>query len=130
MQATPATADSSLLVNQPGFARLMVNGHQRNQLVDVWVCTSPLNVKLHASFLTYYNYDVIQLCAPLCLYHQMGELISEVTDLEIEQATLVIVAMSLLVSLQESVKTMGSGLEMHQLVKVSPSFLKIIHVIK
>ena len=37
-----------------------------------------------------------------------------------EQATPAIVAMSLSVNLQELVRIMASGLEMHQLVKVSP----------
>ena len=62
---------------------------------------------------------LLQLNAPLCPIHQMGELISKETDLEIERDTPATVAMSSLVSLQESVKIMESGLEMHQLVKVS-----------
>ena len=48
----------------------------------------------------------------------MEELTSEVTDLVIEQAIHAAVAMSLLVSPQEPVRTMDGGLEMHQLVKV------------
>ena len=49
----------------------------------------------------------------------MGELISVVTDREIEQLTRVTVAMNCLVNPQELAKTMDSGLEVHQLVKVS-----------
>ena len=49
----------------------------------------------------------------------MGGLTSKVIDLMTEQATPATVAMNSLVYLQESVKAMGSGLEMHQLVKVS-----------
>ena len=61
----------------------------------------------------------MQLSAPIFPILLMGELISEVIDLVIERATPVIVATNLLVYLQESVRTMASGLEMHQLVKVS-----------
>ena len=48
----------------------------------------------------------------------MEELISVVTDLEIEQLTHATVAMNYLVNPQELVETMDSGLEVHQLVKV------------
>ena len=61
----------------------------------------------------------MQFNALLCLIHQMGELISVVTGREIEQLTHVTVAMNYLVNPQELVKTMDSGLEVHQLVKVS-----------
>ena len=49
----------------------------------------------------------------------MEELISKEAGLEQGQLMSVTLATSLLVSLQEFVRTMGSGLEMHQLVKVS-----------
>ena len=49
----------------------------------------------------------------------MGELTSRATDLATELATPATAATSLLAYLQESVKAMESGLEMHQLVKVS-----------
>ena len=49
----------------------------------------------------------------------MDELISVVVDLETEHFILVVLAMSLSVNPQGPVRTMGSGLEMHQLVKVS-----------
>ena len=49
----------------------------------------------------------------------MEELASKATDLEQGQLTSATAAMSSLVYLQESVKIMGSGLERHQLVKVS-----------
>ena len=52
----------------------------------------------------------------------MEELASKVTDLEQGQLMSATVAMSLLVYLQELVRIMGSGLEMHQLVKVSYLF--------
>ena len=56
----------------------------------------------------------------------MEELINKVTDPVIEQATSATVAMSLLVWLQEFVKIMVSGLEMHQLVKVSCLIIVIV----
>jgi hypothetical protein len=49
----------------------------------------------------------------------MGELISKATDLEQGQLMSATVAMSSLVYLQGFVRIMASGLEMHQLVKVS-----------
>ena len=49
----------------------------------------------------------------------MGELTSKVADLELEQLMSVTVAMSWLVYHQEFVRIMGSGLEMHQFVRVS-----------
>ena len=49
----------------------------------------------------------------------MEELISKEAGLEQGQLMSAIVAMSLLVCLQEFVRTMGSGLEMHQSVKVN-----------
>ena len=52
----------------------------------------------------------------------MEELTSKVTDLEQGQAMSATAAMSSLVYLQEFVKIMGSGLERHQLVKVSHIF--------
>ena len=61
----------------------------------------------------------LQFGAQICPTQLMEELTNEVTDLVIEQATSATVAMNLLVNLQESVKIMDSGLEMHQLVKVS-----------
>ena len=48
----------------------------------------------------------------------MEELISAVTSLELGQFMHATLAMSLLVCLQEHAKTMDSGLEKHQLVKV------------
>ena len=50
----------------------------------------------------------------------MEELLSKEAGLEQGQLMSVILAMSLLVCFQEFVRTMGSGLEMHQLVKVKP----------
>ena len=52
----------------------------------------------------------------------MEELTSKATDLEQGQLMSATVAMSLLVYLQEFVRTMGSGLEMHQFVRVSRLF--------
>ena len=49
----------------------------------------------------------------------MGKLTSIVADLELELLTSATVVMSLLVYLQEFVRIMGSGLEMHQFVRVS-----------
>ena len=49
----------------------------------------------------------------------MEELISVVVDLETEHFILVALVMSLSVSPQGPVRIMGSGLERHQLVKVS-----------
>ena len=49
----------------------------------------------------------------------MGELISAVTSLELEHFTHATLAMSWSGYLQEPAKIMDSGLEMHQLVKVS-----------
>ncbi len=49
----------------------------------------------------------------------MAELTNKETDLGIELAIPAIVVMSSLVNLQELVRIMGSGLETHQLVKVS-----------
>ena len=64
----------------------------------------------------------------------MGELTSKATDLTTELATPATVAMNLLVYLQESVKAMESGLEIHQLVKVSLSpesnYAMTVHVFK
>ena len=52
----------------------------------------------------------------------MEELLSKEADLEQGQLMSAIVAMSSLVCLQEFVRIMGSGLEMHQFVKVSRPF--------
>ena len=49
----------------------------------------------------------------------MGKLTSVVADLELELLTSATVAMRLLDYLQEFVRIMGSGLEMHQFVRVS-----------
>ena len=59
----------------------------------------------------------------------MEELISEEADLEIEHFILVASAMSLLVCLQEPVRTMDSGLERHQLVKVILFNYYRVHII-
>ena len=61
----------------------------------------------------------------------MEELVSKATDLEQGQLMSATVAMSLLVNLQDSAKITGSGLEMHQLVKVSLNneFEKIIKIL-
>ena len=58
----------------------------------------------------------------------MEELTSKVIDLEQGQIMSAIAAMSLLANLQDSAEIMGSGLEMHQLVKVclNDVFEKII----
>ena len=53
----------------------------------------------------------------------MEELINAATGLELQHFILVTVAMSLSVSPQEPARTMGSGLERHQLVKVSDTML-------
>ena len=55
----------------------------------------------------------------------MEELTSKAIDLEQGQAMSATAAMSSLVYLQEFVKIMGSGLERHQLVKVSKSLIII-----
>ena len=52
----------------------------------------------------------------------MEELTSKAVDLEQGQLMSVTVAMSLLAYLQEFVRTMDSGLEMHQFVRVSRPF--------
>ena len=68
---------------------------------------------------------ILQLFAPLFQIHKMEEWISKVTNLEIERAIHAEPAMSLLVNLQELVRIMANGLEMHQLVKVNTcSFCK------
>ena len=59
----------------------------------------------------------------------MEELISEEADLEIEHFILVALAMNLLVCLQEPVRTMDSGLERHQLVKVILFNYYRVHII-
>ena len=60
----------------------------------------------------------------------MEELVSKVIDLEQGQLISATAAMSLLANLQDSAKITGSGLEMHQLVKVSLTdvFGKIIKI--
>ena len=65
---------------------------------------------------------LLQFAALPCLIHLMEELISKESGLEQGQLMSVIPAMSLLVCLQEFVRIMGSGLEMHQFVKVSRPF--------
>jgi hypothetical protein len=61
----------------------------------------------------------LQSAALIFPIHLMGGLTSEVMSQEIELATSATAVMSLLVYLQESVRTTDSGLEMHPLVKVS-----------
>ena len=56
----------------------------------------------------------------------MEELISKEAGLEQGQLMSVTLAMSLLVYLQEFVRIMGSGLEIHQFVKVSRPFIAVI----
>ena len=74
--------------------------------------------------------NLLQFGAPPCPTHPMEELVSKATDLEQGQLMSATVAMSLLVNLQDSAKITGSGLEMHQLVKVSLTdvFGKIIKI--
>ena len=116
-QLTPATVAMSLTMNLQESARIMDDGLGRHQHVNAEVCMVVL-LWMHTSLSSPIN-PLLQLTALLCPIHRMGELISEETDLETEQDTPATVAMSSLVSLQESVKIMESGREMHQLVKVS-----------
>ena len=73
-QLIPATVAMNLLVSLQGFARLMDNGHQKNQPANVWVCNlanNSLNANLSDVFKLLCN--ITQLSAPLFLIHQMGE---------------------------------------------------------
>ena len=59
----------------------------------------------------------------------MEELTNKATDLELELLTSATVVMSWLVYLQEFVRIMDSGLEMHHLVRVSRPFICNLSVI-
>ena len=111
-QLMSATVVMSLLANLQEFVRITGSGLEMHQFVRV----SPDEMFEKRIKRCLSNVQYVALIFPI---HLMGELLREATGLEIEQATSATVAMSLLVYLQEYVRTMGSGLEMHQLVKVS-----------
>ena len=111
-QATSATVAMNLLVSLHELVRIMDSGLEMHQLVKVNLF--PFGNSGH--FMYYFQF---QYCAPPYPIHLMGELISAVANLELEQFILVTVAMNLLGNLRGPVRTMDSGLERHQLVKVS-----------
>ena len=66
-----------------------------------------------------YFFNLPQFGAQPYLIHLTGELTNRAIGLEQGQPTFATVVMSLLVYCQEFVRIMGSGLEMHQFVRVS-----------
>ena len=114
--ATPAMVVMNSLVYLQESVKAMESGLEMHQLVKV-------SLPPGFNYVMTSNYVLILLSklqggASLYLIHLMEELISAATGLELQHFILVIVAMSLSVSPQEPARTMGSGLEMHQLVKV------------